>query len=397
MSAQNQSEAISLPYTLSAEQMDFRDNVRALAQTKVAPFAADIDRAGEYPQAMFDLLRENDLLSLCLPVEYGGAGASILDTCLAVEEMAACCYNTAYLMVLTLNPFECIFHAGTTQQKVEYLSPLAKGQVRAAFALTEPEAGSDAAALRTRAVRDGDFYVITGQKSFITNAAVADYLVLFARTGQSGTSRDITAFIVPTATPGLAIGPPEHKIGGRALPSSAISLDSCRVPVSSRLGVEGEGFTMAMRGLGRLRPTLSARALGLAEGAFRHATNYLHTRKQFGKSLAEFQGLRFSVAEMATDIEAGRALTYSAAASVDQGEPEQGSYLSNVAKLFTGEMAQRVASTSAQLLGANGVAEDYPAERFVRDSRLLTVAGGTTEIQKVQIADRVLGRIGRGA
>jgi hypothetical protein len=380
-----------MQYSLTPEQEALRDTVRRIAADKVAPRAAAIDRDAVYPQDMFELLRDNDLLALPLPAEYGGGGAGILTTCVAVEEMAKVCYNTAYLMVLTYNPFECVFHAGTEEQKDRYLRKLAAGEYRASFALSEPDAGSDAAALRTRADRVDGGYLLNGQKSFITNSAIADFFIVFAKTDTSQAARGVTAFVVERGAPGLTIGLPEHKIGGRGLPSTQLFFEDCFVPEDQRLGGEGEGFSTAMIGLTRTRPTLSARAVGLAQGALDNAVAYSKERRQFNQRIADFQGIRFMIADMATQVEAARLLVYRAAALMDAGLTREGRMAVDMAKYFSAEMGQQVALKAAQLFGANGCVADYPAERFVRDSKLLTVAGGTSQMQQVHISRAVIG------
>lgn len=380
-----------MQFSLTPEQEALRDTVARIAADKVAPRAAAIDRDAEYPQDMFELLRDNQLLALPLPEEYGGGGAGILATAVAVEEMAKVCYNTAYLMVLTYNPFECIYHAGSDSQKDRYLRKLATGQFRASFALSEPDAGSDAAALRTRADRVDGGYVLNGQKTFITNSPVADFFIVFAKTDPTQKARGVTAFVVEAGTPGLTIGLPEHKIGGRGLPSTQLFFSDCLVPTGNRLGEEGQGFSTAMVGLTRTRPTLSARAVGLAQGALDHAVGYIKDRRQFDQRIADFQGIRFMVADMATQVAAARLLVYRAAALMDAGLTREGRTAVDMAKYFSAEIAQQVALKAAQLLGANGCVADYPLERYVRDSKLLTVAGGTSQMQLVHIAKAVIG------
>lgn len=380
-----------MQFSLTEEQEILRDTVRRIARDKVAPRAAAIDADAVYPQDMFDLLRKNDLLALPLPTEYGGGGAGILSTVVAVEEMAKICYNTAYLMVLTYNPFECIYHAGNDKQKKQYLAPLAAGEFRAAFALSEPEAGSNAGALRTRAERIPGGYKLTGQKSFITNSTVADFFIVFAKTDPTKGNRGITAFVVDRETPGLTVGRPEKKIGGRGLPSTQLYFEDCVISEDSRLGEEGSGFTTAMTGLTRTRPTLAARAVGLAQGALDNAVAYSKERQQFGQPISHFQGVRFMIADMATQTEAARLLVYRAAAMMDSGRTKEGSVAVEMAKYFSAEIAQQVALKAAQLYGANGCVADYPAERYVRDSKLLTIAGGTSQIQQVHISNAVIG------
>lgn len=378
---------------LTEEQQLIRDNVRRLAQGKVAPRAAEIDRTEEYPQDMFELLRDQGLLRLPFPVEYGGLGAGIMTTCVAVEELARVCYNTAYIMIITYAPFAAILHAGTDDQKNRYLRGLAEGRLRGSVANTEPEAGSDSAAIQTRAIlRDGAF-ILDGTKVFVTNALIADFIVVTARLSDEGVDHGITAFIVPTDASGLEVGRADHKIGGRGIPTSEVRLESCRVPVENLLGKKGDGQRVALATFARARPVQGSRGVGLAQGALDYAVAYARERHQFGRPLASFQGLQFMMADMAIQIEAGRQLTYHAATLMDGAKPTaEALAIAAMCKCFCAEMAMQVAVNATQILGGYGMVSDFPLERFLRDAKLLSVVGGTSQIQRIVIARHLLGR-----
>jgi len=380
-----------MQYELTEEQVMLRDMVRRLAREKVAPRAAEIDEKAEYPQDMFDLLRQNELLGIPLPQEYGGSGAGILSTCIVVEELAKYCYNTAYLVVLTIAPFGAILTAGSEEQKQRYLSGLATGELRAAIAVTEPEAGSDVAAIRTTAVLKDGHYHLNGTKCFITNATVADFMVVFAKTDPQKGARGISGFIVEKGSPGLTIGRVENKMGGRGLPSAEVFFDDCRIPQSSLLGRESEGFKTAMESFNKTRPVIGSRAVGLAQGALDYAVGYAKQRVAFGQPIAAFQGIQFMMADMAMQTEAARQLVYRAASLIDQGKTGR-EVMATVAmaKCFASDVAMRVAVDAAQILGGYGCLKSYPLERYIRDAKLLQVVEGTNQIQRLIIARSML-------
>jgi alkylation response protein AidB-like acyl-CoA dehydrogenase len=381
-------------YALTEEQELLRATCRQMALERVAPRAAEIDAKAEYPEDMFQMLRQAGLLGLPIPETYGGAGAGWLSACVAVEEFARICYNTAYVLILTWAPLGAILAGGSEEQKARYLAPLARGDWRSCIAVTEPSGGSDVAAMQTRAVRDGDDYVLTGRKCFITGAAQADFMLVFAKTDPAHGARGISGFIVERQSPGLTVGRAERKMGGRGIPSCEVIFEGVRVPRAHLLGPENEGFRACMVGFNRMRPVIGARGVGLAQGALDHAVAFAKERVAFGQPIAAFQGLRWMIADMAMQIEAARHLVYKAAALADAGAAgKELAPLAAMAKCFATDVAMKVAIDACQIFGGYGVLQDYPIERYVRDAKLLQVVEGTNQIQRNIIADAVIGRL----
>lgn len=365
-----------------------RTLVRRVAAERVAGRADEIDRSGDYPEDMFALLRELGVFTLPFPESFGGRD-SMLAACVATEEFGRVCYNTAYLLVVQWTPFGAIMAAGSEAQRDAYLPGLASGDLRAAFSITEPQSGSDVAGIRTRAVRDGGGYRISGAKIWCTNAAVSDFIVLAARTGDA--KRAINFFIVPTDADGLEIGPKEDKLGARGVPSSPLYLDDVYVAEDARLGPEGEGFRMVMEALALSRPIIGARAVGLAQGALDHALAFMRDRKAFGQGLTEFQGLRWMLADMAMQIEAARSLVYKAAAMTDAGvRGKELAQAAAIAKAFASDAAMKVATDAVQLFGASGISNDYPINRYFRDAKVVQIIEGSNQIQRNIIAKNLI-------
>jgi alkylation response protein AidB-like acyl-CoA dehydrogenase len=379
--------------------------VRRLAQDKIKPRAREIDATGRYPQDIFDVFRDADLLGLCLPTELGGSGAGILGLALAIEEVAKYSNTAALMLLLTRLPIGPVLIAGNDDQKKRYLPGIATGEVRAGFGLSESQAGSDVAGMRTRAVAEtggaavggsggggGGGWILNGTKCWMSGVREADWYTVFAKTGDPA-SRDhggITAFIVERGWDGVSVPRTDHKMGVRGVDTGELVLDNVHVPAENVIGEVG-GFRLAMLGLNAMRPIVAARGIGLAEGALMYATEYVKGREAFGGTISDFQGIRWEIAKTAVDIEAARLLTYRAAWLADQGKftKEYVPFLS-MAKYFATELAVRASGLAVQLLGAAGYMEDQPTELWYRDARQLTIVEGTSQVQLDLIARGVL-------
>ena len=381
-----------MTFVLNEEQRQVQELVRRVAREKVAPRADEIDRTGDYPQDMFDLLRELGLFTLPFPEAYGGSG-SMMSSCLAIEEFGRVCYNTAYLLLVQWTPFGAILAGGTDEQKQRLLPGLASGALRAAISTTEPQSGSDIAGIRTRAEKTDGGYTLSGAKIWCTNAPVADFILVGARVSEERSSRAINLFIVDRDAAGLEIGKKEEKMGARGVPSCPLFLDGVFVPDENRLGAEGAGFKIVMEAFNQSRPLIGARGVGLAQGAIDHATDFIKSRVVFERPVSDFQGIRWMVADMATRTEAARNLVYHSAAMVDDGV--SGIELAPVvamAKAFASDTAMSVATDAVQLFGASGISADYPINRYFRDAKVLQIVEGTNQIQRNIIANAILGR-----
>jgi acyl-CoA dehydrogenase len=376
-------------FELSDEQTMIRDAVRDFAQGEVAPKAGEIDHSNCFP---FDLVRqaaELDLLGIVVPEEYGGTGLDHICFALFVEEIAAHSGTLAVILdVHTSVGTEPIVYFGNDTQKRKYLPKLAKGELLGAFALTEPEAGSDAANLKTAAVLDNGNWILNGTKTFITNVGVAGLYIVMARTNELPGARGISAFIVESDAPGLRCGEPMHKMGLRGSPTGELIFEDARVPEENLLGREGEGFKVAMKALDSGRIGISAQAIGLARGALDHAVAYARERRQFGQTIASFEGIQFMVADMATAIDAARLMTWQAAAACDRGDPF--TELASMAKLFATDTAMSVTTDAVQILGGYGYIKEFPLERFMRDAKATQIYEGTNQIQRIVIARELL-------
>jgi alkylation response protein AidB-like acyl-CoA dehydrogenase len=382
-----------MDFELSPELAELQATVRRLAQDKVKPRAREIDRSGEYPKDLFDVFRDAGLLGLCIPEAYGGSGAGILGLTLAIEEVAKYSNTAALMLLLTRLPGGPIMIAGSEEQKQRYLPGVADGSLRAAFGLSEPQAGSDVMGLRTRAVPDSDGgWILNGTKCWMSGVRQADWYTVFAKTSEP-TSRahdSITAFIVEKAWDGVDVGRTDHKMGVRGIDTGELILTDVKVPGANVIGEVG-GFRLAMEGLNAMRPIVAARGIGLAEGALMYATEYVKERAAFGQTIADFQGIQWEIAKCAVDIEAARLLTYRAASFADQGKytKEWVPYLS-IAKYHATELAVRASGLAVQLLGAAGYMEDHPTEQWYRDAKQLTIVEGTSQVQLGLIARGVL-------
>ena len=376
-------------YELSSEQKLLQDTVRRFALEKVAPRAQQIDESAEYPQDMFEALTELGLFALPFPEEYGGAN-STLSSCLAVEELGRICYNTAYLLIVQWVPFGAILHGGSQVQKDKYLSALAAGKMRSAIAVTEASGGSDVAGIRTRAKKIDGGYRLTGEKVFCTNAAIADFIVVAAKTDPSKRHGGISAFIVEKDSAGFEIGKSERKLGSRGLPSSPLYFNECFVPESNRLGPEGTGFNLVMEAFNKSRPIIGARGVGLAQGAIDLAAAYVQDRQAFGQSVSDFQGVRWMLADMTMQTEAARQLVYKAASVVDSGATRRElAPIAAMAKCFATDVAMKVATDALQLFGSAGISRDNRIEQFFRDAKVLQIIEGTNQIQRNIISKHI--------
>ncbi len=374
---------------LNDEQKLLRETVRRFAEEVVRPRAKEIDETGEFPRAFFDQAGELGLTGVAIPEEHGGAGMDTLSYCLVIEEISRVCASSGVILSVN-NSLVCdpIAKFGSDEQKKEFLTPLASGAKLGCFALTEPGAGSDAAALRTTARRDGDSYVLNGNKVFITNGTHADTALVFASVDLEKKHKGITAFVVPADTPGYSHGGHEFKLGVNASGTTELAFQDMRVPAAWRLGEEGEGFKVAMSTLDGGRIGIAAQAVGIAQGAFEEAVRYAREREQFGKPLSDLQAIQFYLADMATEIDAARLLTWKAAWAKEN--QKRFTLEAAHAKLFASEMAQRVTNKALQIHGGYGYTKEYNVERYFRDARITEIYEGTSEIQKMVIADWVL-------
>jgi hypothetical protein len=367
---------------LNDDQREIQALVRRVARDKVAPRAQEIDFQAEYPQDMFDLIKGLGLFALPFPPEYGGAG-SMLSACVAVEELGRICYNTAYLLVVQWVPIGAILAGGTSEQKQKYLPGLASGELRGALSLTEPQSGSDIAGIKTRAKRDGNGYRLTGSKIWCTNAGMADFVLVAAKTGGDDERGKINLFIVEKGAKGFEVGRKEDKIGARGVPSHALFLEGVFVPEENRLGDEATGFRVAMAALNDSRPIIGARGVGLAQGAIDHTIDFIKNRRAFGQAISDFQGVRWMVADMIIQTEASRTLVYQAASAVDAGvKGKELAQLAAIAKCHASDTAMKVATDAVQLFGAAGVSTEYPINRYFRDAKVLQIIEGTNQIQR---------------
>ena len=379
-----------MSFQLSEEQRLVRGMVRELAQKEIAPRAADVDKGEQFPEENLRKMADLGLMGLPYPEEYGGGGGDYVSYAIAVEEIARACGSTALIYAAHVS-LGCgpIYSFGTEEQKARWLPRLCSGEGLGAFGLTEPEAGSDAGATRTTAVREGDHYVLNGSKMWITSGAIADVVTCTARTGTDPGSREISCFLVEKGTPGFIPGKNEPKMGLKGSVTSALSLEDCRVPQSSLLGKEGEGFRQMLITLDAGRISIGAMALGLAQAAMDEATRYAKQRVQFGQPIAKFQAIQWMIADMATEIDAARLMVYRAAAMKDAGL--RYTKEAAMAKLFASETAERAAFKALQIHGGYGYSREYPVERIYRDQRLCSIGEGTSEIQRLVIAKQVLG------
>ena len=376
---------------LNDDQRELRELIRELAREKVAPRAHDIDASGEFPADIVEVLRDHDVFALCIPEEYGGTGTGSLMVLVAIEELAKVCGTTSLLLAAQELGSLPIKLAGNDAQKAKYLPRLASGELLPAYALTESGSGSDSAAMRTTAKRDGDHYVINGDKRFITNAAVAGVYVVFAKTDPSAGHRGISAFIVDADTPGFEVTRLEAKMGIKGSTTGELFFNDMRIPAENLLGEEGEGFKIAMRVLDHSRPGVGAQALGLAQGATDYALDYAKTRETMGKPIAHHQMIAGMLADMETKCEAGRGLLYKVGLMIDEGAPPADlTKYSAMSKLFCSDIAMEVTTDAVQILGGYGYVKEYPVERMMRDAKITQIYEGTNQIQRLVIAREML-------
>jgi alkylation response protein AidB-like acyl-CoA dehydrogenase len=373
-------------YALTDEQRDFRATIRQIVTERVAPRAAEIDAKAEYPWDLRKLFAEQDLLGLPFEEAYGGTGTGTLMLHVAIEEVARACASSALILMIQDLGTLPIKLFGSEELKQTFLPRCASGEWSPAFALSEPEAGSDPGGMITHAVRDGDEWVITGTKNWITNLGVADFYVVFAKTDrEAGRSQGISAFVVEADRPGFSVGKLEHKLGIKGSPTGQPIFDDVRVPLGHLVGEKGKGMHVALGTLDHSRLGVAAQAVGIAQGATDHAAAYARERRQFGRPIAEFQGIQFKLADMETRTAAARELLYRACAKTDRHEPDAGKY-SAMAKLFASDTAMAVTIEAVQVLGGYGYVSEYPVERYMRDAKITQIYEGTNEIQRLVIA-----------
>jgi alkylation response protein AidB-like acyl-CoA dehydrogenase len=378
-----------MSFQLTDEQLMIRSMVHEFARDVVAPEAGRRDREKIFPEDILKQMGELGLMGMMIPPEYGGSGADTVSYVLALAEIAGACASTAVVMSVQ-NSIVCesLLRFGSEEQKKEFLIPLARGDVIGAFALTEPDAGSDPVSQTTGAVRDGKHYVLNGTKRFITSGKSARTVIVTAKTDKDQRHKGISAFLVTKDNPGLKVGHTEDKLGLRASDTTDLIFEDCRVPVSHRLGSEGRGFAIAMQGLDGGRIGIAAQSIGVARAALKAAIDYAQQREQFGRRISKFQGLRWIIADMATELEAAHQLTLSAATMKDRGEDY--TMQASMAKLFASEMVNRLTARAVQMHGGYGYTKEYPVERYYRDARVFTIYEGTSEIQRVVISNHIL-------
>ena len=378
-----------MSFALTDEQLMIQTMAREFSRDIVAPTAAERDRTGEFPAENLKRMAELGFMGMMVPFEYKGSGADTVSYVLALSEIAYSCASTAVVMSVH-NSIVCesIYRLGTEDQKERYLKPLAAGDIIGAFAMTEPNAGSDPVRQSTTAVRDGDYYILNGTKRFITSGKNAGLTIVTAVTDKTKRHKGISAFFVKKDTPGFSAGNLEDKMGLRASDTTDLIFDDCRIPAEDLLGEEGDGFKIAMKALDSGRIGIAAQSVGVAQAAFDAAVDYAKTREQFGQPISKFQGLRWMIADMAVEIEAARQLMISAAGMKDRGEKYTAQ--ASMAKLFASEMVNRVTTKALQIHGGYGFIKEYPVERFFRDARVFTIYEGTSEIQRVVISNHIL-------
>jgi alkylation response protein AidB-like acyl-CoA dehydrogenase len=374
---------------LNEDQKLFVDQVRRMVTEKVEPRAADIDKKGEFPWELKKIFQDMGLLGLSVPEEYGGFFRGHIFVCLAVEEIARACVSSSLIVQVQSLGWETILIGGTEEQKKKYGPLIASGEKLIAFGLTEPGAGSDAAAMKTRAVRRGDRYILNGSKCFISNGPIADVVSLFAMTDSSQGVKGISTFIVEKEFKGFSVAKWESKMGIKGSPTGELVFEDVEVPPENLVGKEGRGFVYAMQTLDTSRPVIASQAVGLAQGALDQAVKYAKERVQFGKPIASFQGISWMLADMAAQIEAARALNYQAAEMVDTNHPRK-SYMSACCKMFASDVAMRVATDALQIAGGYGYMTDFPFERMMRDAKITQIYEGTNQIMKLVISRELL-------
>jgi alkylation response protein AidB-like acyl-CoA dehydrogenase len=382
-------------YRPTEEHEAFRAAVREVCDAKVAPHAAEADELAEFPKASYEALRAADFHAPHIPQAYGGVGADALATVIVIEEVARACASSSLIPAVNKLGSLPLLLSGSEEIRQTYLAPVARGESMFSYCLSEPDAGSDAVSMRTRAVADGDGYVLNGVKRWITNAGVSDYYTVFAVTDPSLRSKGISAFVVEKSDEGVSFGAPEKKLGIKGSPTREVYFDQVRLPANRMIGAAGTGFATAMKTLDHTRVTIAAQAIGIAQGALDYALGYVKERKQFGKALAEFQGLQFMIADMGMKLEAARQLTYAAAARSERTDPDL-TYFGAAAKCFASDVAMEITTNAVQLLGGYGYSKDYPVERMMRDAKITQIYEGTNQIQRIVMARQLLAGIQSG-
>ncbi len=376
-------------FKLTSEQLMIQNMVREFSRKVIAATASERDKTKEFPAENFRQMGELGLMGMMIPEEYGGEAADAVSYVLALSEIAYSCASTSVVMSVQ-NSIVCetFYKFGTEEQKQEFLVPLASGEIIGAFALTEPDAGSDPVSQETTAVRDGDHYILNGTKRFITSGKNSKVALVTAKTDESKGHKGISCFVIPKGTPGLIVGRLEDKMGLRASDTTDLILENCKIPVANILGKEGDGFKIAMSGLDSGRIGIAAQSYGVAMAAFDAAIKYVKNRKQFGAAISKHQAIRFQIADMATKIEAAKQLIFSAASLKDRKKPYTKE--ASIAKLFASEMVNEVTARAIQMHGGYGFTKDYDVERFYRDARVFTIYEGTSEIQRIVISNQIL-------
>ena len=371
-------------YTLPEEYESLRESVRALATKKIEPFAHAVDAESRFPQEAHDALLQAGLLAAHVPAEYGGDGADALATVIIIEEVARACASSSLLPAVNKLGSLPVMLAGTEEQKKRWLTALAQGK-GFSYCLSETDAGSDAGAMKTKAVRRGDSWILNGSKKWISNAGHSDFYTVLASTDPTKGSKGITAFVIEKSDSGVSFGAHEKKMGFRGSPTREVYFDNVEIGRDRQLGVEGEGFSIAMRTLDHTRITIAAQALGIAQGAFDYATKYAHERKQFGKAIFDFQAIQFMLADMAMEIVAARQLTYAAAVRSERNDSDL-TFYSAASKCFASDVAMKVTTNAVQILGGYGYVNDFPVERMMRDAKLTQIYEGTNQVQRIVMA-----------
>ncbi|MFD1825554.1 MULTISPECIES: acyl-CoA dehydrogenase family protein [Mumia] len=379
-------------FALSEEHQAIREAVRAVCDAKVAPFAAAVDEEARFPQEAYDALVASDFHAPHIGEEYGGAGADALATVLVIEEVSRACVSSSLIPAVNKLGSLPVILSGSEELKQKYLPAVAAGTSMFSYCLSEPDAGSDAAGMKTRAVRDGDHWVLDGVKRWITNAGESDFYTVMAVTDPEKRSKGISAFVVEKSDEGVSFGAPEKKLGIKGSPTREVYLDKVRIPADRMIGAEGTGFATAMQTLDHTRVTIAAQAVGVAQGALDYALGYVKERQQFRKPIAEFQGLQFMLADMGMKVEAARQITYAAAGRSERGDKDL-TFFGAAAKAFASDTAMQVTTDAVQLLGGYGFTRDYPVERMMRDAKITQIYEGTNQVQRIVMARQLLAGI----
>ena len=377
-------------FRISEDHEALREAVRAVVEDKIAPYAASVDEHSRFPQEAYDALRAGDFHAPHIPEEYEGVGADALATCLVIEEVARGCASSSLIPAVNKLGTMPLLLGASDEVKARYLPPVARGEAMFSYGLSEREAGSDTASMRCRARQDGDAFVLDGQKSWITNAGISEYYTVLAVTDPDAPrGRGVTAFVVERGDEGFSLGEPERKLGIKGSPTRELHFDGCRIPADRMVGERGQGLKLALRTLDHTRVTIGAQAVGIAQGALDAATAYVKERRQFGKAIAEFQGIQFMLADMAMTLEAARQLVYVAASKSERDDPDL-PFFGAAAKCYASDVAMRVTTDAVQLLGGAGYVKDFPLERMMRDAKITQIYEGTNQVQRLVMARSLL-------